>query len=229
MCFGVLVVVEPSYYVLWGSGGHAKVLAGAITKLGGRVLAVFDNDPQAQPVLPGVPLYIGLSGWRSWLASHDNGTPVAGLAAIGGARGAARLEAHALFRDAGLRLGPFCHPDSSVCVTAVLGQGVQILARAVVAADANLGEACIVNHAASVDHECELSTGVHIAPGATLCGLVSVGANSMIGAGAVILPRVQIGARCIVGAGAVVLHNVLDDEIVAGNPARAIRMRGVGE
>jgi acetyltransferase-like isoleucine patch superfamily enzyme len=51
--------------------------------------------------------------------------------------------------------------------------------------------------------------------------LVKTGAS--IGSGATILSKVTIGARAIVGAGSVVTHDVPDDAIVAGNPARVLR------
>ena len=45
-----------------------------------------------------------------------------------------------------------------------------------------------------------------------------------IGGGAIILPGVRIGRRAVVGAGAVVTRDVPPDAIVAGNPARVVRM-----
>ncbi|MCX7985374.1 MAG: acyltransferase [Bacteroidales bacterium] len=46
-----------------------------------------------------------------------------------------------------------------------------------------------------------------------------------IGAKAIILPGVHLGKGCIVGAGSVVTRDVEPFQIVAGNPARFIRMR----
>lgn len=46
-----------------------------------------------------------------------------------------------------------------------------------------------------------------------------------IGIGAIILPGVTIGCGAIVGAGSVVTKNVEDYSVVAGNPARLLRMR----
>lgn len=48
--------------------------------------------------------------------------------------------------------------------------------------------------------------------------------NAWIGAAAIILPGVTIGENSIVAAGAVVTKNVPDNTIVAGNPAKFIRM-----
>jgi sugar O-acyltransferase (sialic acid O-acetyltransferase NeuD family) len=211
-------VAERSY-AIWGSAGHAKVLASLVRAIGGRVVATFDNDPGAQP-LTGVPLHIGERGFAAWADAAADLAGIRGLVAIGGHRGADRLALQALLASRGLRIVPLVHPDASVCASARLGPGTQVLARAVVAADAVLGAACIVNHAASVDHECAIGDGVHVAPGATLCGLVRVGARAMIGAGAVVLPRLAIGDDATVGAGAVITRDVPAGAVVRGNPAR---------
>jgi acetyltransferase-like isoleucine patch superfamily enzyme len=46
-----------------------------------------------------------------------------------------------------------------------------------------------------------------------------------IGVGAIILPGVTVGQGAQVGAGAVVTHDVPPFSVVAGNPARVLRMR----
>ena len=51
-----------------------------------------------------------------------------------------------------------------------------------------------------------------------------VGKGASIGSGATILAGITIGERAIVGAGSVVTKNVAADAIVAGNPARVLRM-----
>jgi acetyltransferase-like isoleucine patch superfamily enzyme len=89
--------------------------------------------------------------------------------------------------------------------------------------DAVLGEGCIVNTAASVDHECRLEEGVHLAPGARLAGCVRVGRNATIYTGAAVLPRIAIGEGAVVAAGAVVSADVPPYTLVAGIPARPVR------
>ena len=48
--------------------------------------------------------------------------------------------------------------------------------------------------------------------------------GASIGSGATILSRVTVGERAIVGAGSVVTKSVPDGAVVAGNPARVLRM-----
>lgn len=213
---------DSSHFVIWGSAGHAKVLADVISLTGGSVVALFDNS-DVSSVIPGVPLYKGEGGFRRWAKRQGALTQqFAGLAAIGGGRGYDRIMIHELFREYGLKIPVLYHPSAVISPRASIGPGSQILALANVAADARLGEACIVNHHASVDHECQLGNGVHLAPGAALCGCVSIGDNVFVGAGATVLPRLQIGKGSTIGAGAVVTRDVPSGVTVVGNPAKLI-------
>lgn len=52
---------------------------------------------------------------------------------------------------------------------------------------------------------------------------ISIGSDVWIGGGVTVLPGVTIGSNVVVGAGAVVTHDVPDNCIAAGVPARVIR------
>ena len=52
---------------------------------------------------------------------------------------------------------------------------------------------------------------------------VTIGAGAFIGVNSVILEGITIGAGAIIGAGSIVTHDVPDNVIVAGNPAKMIR------
>jgi sugar O-acyltransferase (sialic acid O-acetyltransferase NeuD family) len=210
-------------YVIWGSAGHAKVLSSIIKQLNGRVVAIFDNNTGVVSVLRGVPLYNGIRGFEKWLSEEPEHRKVIGMVAIGGSNGRYRLNLNDLFKRSGLQMEALVHPQAFVCETAQIGKGTQVLAKAVVAADSKIGEACIINHCASVDHECVIGNGVHLAPGVTLCGCVKIENFVMIGAGTVVLPRVDIGKNTIVGAGSVVTHNLPDNIVAVGSPARILR------
>jgi sugar O-acyltransferase (sialic acid O-acetyltransferase NeuD family) len=216
-------MVKSRNYVIWGSAGHAKVLANLIALVHGRVAAVVDRNPEATSVLADVPLLVGTEGFSDWQHNKWDGGELSGLVAIGGALGRDRLEIQEFFRARGVRLEPIVHPDASVCATAVLGSGTQVLAQANVSSDTRIGEACIINHHASVDHECYLGDGIHLAPGSTLCGCIEIRDNVLVGAGAVVLPRVTIGENAVIGAGAVVTRDVPARRVVVGCPAKAIQ------
>lgn len=56
------------------------------------------------------------------------------------------------------------------------------------------------------------------------CKPVHIGKNAWIGAGATILPGVTVGDNAVVGAASVVTKDVAPDTIVAGNPAKLIKV-----
>jgi acetyltransferase-like isoleucine patch superfamily enzyme len=56
------------------------------------------------------------------------------------------------------------------------------------------------------------------------CEATRVKCGASIGSGSTLLCGVTVGERAIVGAGSVVTKDVPPDTIVAGNPARAIRL-----
>jgi acetyltransferase-like isoleucine patch superfamily enzyme len=68
-----------------------------------------------------------------------------------------------------------------------------------------------------------------VGPGAILTGGVAVDVRAFVGAGAVVLPNLRVGAGAIVGAGAVVTSDVEPGAVVAGNPARPLRTRDIGD
>ena len=55
------------------------------------------------------------------------------------------------------------------------------------------------------------------------CKPVLIKRGAWIGAGATILPGVTVGENAVVGACAIVTHDVPDNAVVVGNPARVIR------
>lgn len=214
------MVNKVNSYILWGSAGHAKVLAEIIYLTGGRVTALFDNA-DVPSAIAGVPIFIGESSFHNWAERQgDKITQHSGLVAIGGARGTDRLNIHKLFKQYSISEPSLVHPSAVVSNSAQIGIGCQILALGCVAAEVKLGESCIVNHKASVDHECTLGNGVHIGPGATLCGSVRIGDNVFIGAGTTILPNLNIGDNTIIGAGSVVTRDVPSNSVFFGNPAK---------
>ncbi len=123
---------------------------------------------------------------------------------------------------AGFELPVIVHASATVSPWAVLSEGVQALAGAIVNAGAEIGEDTIVNTGAIVEHDCRIGAHVHLAPGVRLAGLAAVGEGAHVGIGAVVIEGVQIGRGALVAAGAVVIADVPDGARVAGVPARPL-------
>ena len=97
----------------------------------------------------------------------------------------------------------------------------------IVNAHASIGKQVILNTKSLIEHHDMLGDGVEIGPGATLCGRVNVAKFSWVCAGSTIIPRMSVGENAIVGAGSVVRQTVLDNHVVAGVPAKFLKMNAV--
>jgi len=97
------------------------------------------------------------------------------------------------------------------------------MAGTVINAASVIEDLVIVNTGATIDHDCRIGCGVHIAPQCALAGNVTVGEGAFLGTGAKAIPGVQIGRRATVGAGAVVIRNIPDGAVAVGVPARVIK------
>lgn len=115
-------------------------------------------------------------------------------------------------------------PTSIVAASAVIGPGTYVGTGSVVAAGARLGAGSLVNRSCSIGHHSVLEDYACTGPGIVVAGSCRIERGAFIGVGAVLAPEVRIGAGALVGAGAVVIRDVAAGEVVAGNPARVLRV-----
>jgi 2,3,4,5-tetrahydropyridine-2,6-dicarboxylate N-acetyltransferase len=127
----------------------------------------------------------------------------------------ARIEPGALIRDL-VEIGDNC----VIMMGAVLNIGAVIGERTMI--DMNV----VIGGRAIVGKDC------HIGAGTVLAGVieppnaepVEIGDNVLIGANAVVLEGIKVGNGSVVAAGSVVVSDVEPDTVVAGVPAKVIKM-----
>ncbi len=209
---------KPESVVIWGAGGHGHVVADLLRTAGGWALAGFvDNlNPPGTRIMD-LPV---LGDADQLPRLRDQGVRTL-VAAIGDC--AERMKMLRRARELGFRTPTLVHPSCIVSSAAVLDDACVLCAGAIVGPGTRIGTGAILNTRAAVDHDNRLDEGVHVAPGAVLCGFVSVGRETWIGAGAVVRDHLTIGQRVIVGACATVLRDVPDGQTVDGTPARSHR------
>ena len=119
------------------------------------------------------------------------------------------------------------HRSAIISSSVTLGLGNMILHGAIVQAQSTIGNHVIINTGAQVDHDCVVEDYAHIAPRVVLCGNVTVGEGTLIGAGATVIPGKKIGKWATIGAGAVVVKDIPDFAVAVGHPARIIKTNRV--
>ncbi len=204
--------------VLFGAGGHAKVVIDIIEQQGNfEIAGLLDDDLKHRGKrIFGYPVL----GTRAELPALMSAQLRHAIVTIGDNASRAAVAAH--LDQHGWRFTSAIHPGASIGRGVEIGAGSVIMAGCVVNADAHLGNHVILNTGATVDHDCRIEDGVHIAPGCHLCGGVSVGPGSFLGAGSTVTPGVRIGKNAIVGAGSTVIRDVADGARVSGSPAKPL-------
>lgn len=113
-----------------------------------------------------------------------------------------------------LRIGRHCSIGSQTTMSAV--SGIEIGDHAIIAGQCYFGGG---------RYHTELGAGPMVSQGLRTKGPVVLGDDVWVGAGATVLDGVRIGSGAIVGAGAVVTHDVPENAIVGGCPAKVIGHR----
>ena len=209
----------PPKVFLWGAIGQAKLLRPLVEHYGSKMIAVFDDRPELRSPYEDIPIHYGWDFFLNWLNEQER-SELGFCIGVGAPRGRFRLELHEKLKNLDLMPVTVAHPSVIIAEDAVIGEGSQIMAGSIIGPMATLGISCIVNAKVSVDHDDIIGNGTEISPGATLCGVVTVGENTWIGAGATVLPGIKIGNDAIVGAGSVVTKEVPDSATVIGIPAK---------
>jgi sugar O-acyltransferase (sialic acid O-acetyltransferase NeuD family) len=196
-----------------GAGGHGKVVADILCCAGMPLLGFLDDDPATWGTMRlGLPVLGSIATYRE----HMPGGLVLGIGDIAARKAivdSLGSEARYLWYNA-------IHPRATVARSVRLGNGVTVVAGAVVNPDSALGDHSVVNTGATVDHDCVIGDFAHIGPGAHLAGDVRVGRDAFIGIGASVTQGISIGVGAIVGAGSVVIDPVPCHVTVKGVPAR---------
>jgi sugar O-acyltransferase (sialic acid O-acetyltransferase NeuD family) len=204
--------------IIIGAGGHAKVVIDTIKKIGASVISgITDLDPAKKGMeILGVRV-IGndeiIQGYVPGSIRLVNGLGSTDVSDR-------RMRIFERFKKKGYIFKKLVHPSAIVARDVVLGEGVQIMAGAIIQPGCRIGNNVIVNTGASMDHDCLVKDHVHLAPRAVLSGQVTIGAMSHIGTSAVIIQGLSVGEATLVGAGALVVNDIPSGVRALGIPAK---------
>jgi len=191
---------------LYGASGHAKVIIDILLSQGIQITGLYDDNESIETLL-GYPVF----------HKTDISSPL--IVSIGDNK-----IRKIISQKINVEFATAIHSSAIVSNFSKIDEGSVVMQGAIMQANTIVGKHCIINTGASVDHDCVIEDYVHISPHATLCGNVSVGEGTWIGAGTVIIPGVKIGKWCTIGAGSVVTKDIPDNALAVGNRCKIIKI-----
>ncbi|MCD8254475.1 MAG: 2,3,4,5-tetrahydropyridine-2,6-dicarboxylate N-acetyltransferase [Oscillospiraceae bacterium] len=114
-----------------------------------------------------------------------------------------------------------------------IGERAVIMMGAVINIGAVIGEGSMIDMGAILGGRATVGKNCHIGAGAVLAGVIEPASAQpviiedgvLVGANAVVIEGVRVGKNAVVAAGAVVTQDVPENAVVAGCPARVIKMK----
>ncbi|AQW91229.1 transferase [Elizabethkingia anophelis] len=141
-------------FVLYGNGGHSRVIQDLIVKLGGKVLEIFDEKNVYNPhIFPQAKMIICIGNNEirkktSLGIMHEFATLV--------------------------------HPNAILADNIEIGEGTVILANAVLQAGTKIGKHAIINANTTIDHDVVIENFVSIYPNSYIGGEAYITENKTV-------------------------------------------------
>ena len=213
--------------LIFGAGGHAKVIVDIIEKQGKFNIAGFiDEYRDKNAVIMGYKVIGDESSLQDIVLSYK---------IYGGIIGIGDNSIRAEVRDKVIKVIPnfkfvnCIHPKSILGKDVTLGEGNVVMAGAIINSSSRIKNHCILNTNSSIDHDCSMSDFSSIAPKVSVGGNVKIGDYSAIGIGTNIFHSVNIGYNCIIGGGSLVCDDTNENSIYYGSPSKFIREHKLGD
>ena len=193
--------------LIMGFGGHARSVADIALACGYSKLLFMDVSAREGEHFLDYPVLVQAPSkhWHCVLASGHNHH-----------REMQMQEA----QENGWSIETLLSPHATRGIGSQIGMGSLVAHHAHVGPMVVVGNACIINTGAIVEHECRIGDFSHVSINATVAGRVSLGRNVFIGAGAIVRNGLSICDQVTVGAGATVVSDIVEPGIYVGTPAK---------
>lgn len=197
-------------FVIVGTGGFARELAGLISGDAGHVEGFYGPGPEK--IDP-----------ESWLGG-DNKLSIDCEADVLVAVGdpSLRYKLSVSLHDLGLSFGRFVHSSAYVDSSVPIGWGAMVYPNVVAHIGCTIGEGALLNSNCSIGHDTSIGSFSNIQPGASIAGFCQLGKRVTVGIGVSIRENIRVCDDITIGAGAAVVCDLNTPGTYVGTPARLL-------
>ena len=200
--------------VMIGGGGHASVLTEILLMQNFNLIAYVSPSISSDEDLYKKKHH--LNDAEIFQYPPDTIELINGIGSIPGNKDL-RYKIFNFYKSHGYTFASVISPKAIISPTSLLKEGVQVMHGAIIQRHATIGNNSIINTASLIEHDCNIGSHIHIAPGVTICGGASIDDSSYIGCGSTIIQSINIGENVIIGAGSTIRKNISKNSITYNN------------
>ena len=218
--------MEVKNIVIFGGGGHGKVIADIITKIPQFNLVGFiDNNLKTGTYIDKFRILGSRSELVEILKKEDI---FGGVIGIGDNFVRSKVKNNITSMVPNFNFVNCIHPSAIYSESVKFGEGNTIMAGTIINSSSVIMNHCIINTNSSLEHDCLIENFSSIGPGVSIGGTVRIGKHSAIGIGANIFNDINVGENCLIGGGSLVNENTKKNSVYFGSPAKYIRKHLLG-
>lgn len=218
------VIINMKDIAIFGAGGFGREVLTLINDINKNntcvwnIVGFYDDGKRKGESVNGYPVLGGIEE----LNSIDS--PLSLVIAIGSP--SAKEIIVSKIKNSNIDYPTIIHPNVLIgdSNSITIGKGCIICAGNIITTNSHIGDFVILNLSCTVGHDTVIDNYCAFMPTCNISGEVKIGVGTYFGTGAKIINQKSIGKNSIVGAGAVVIRDVPDNAVVAGVPAKVIKI-----
>ena len=209
--------------VIIGAGTYGEVYLAYLQEAGVDVIGFLDDDSKYDGIdVRGIPVIGHTSALETLKETHNVEAVYCPLG-----ENALRVQFLERARVLGYKTPNYIHPSVLIAPhVEIAEEGVYILQATQIMPFVKIEKDVMISTGANIIHHSHLKQGTFVSNGVCFGANVTSEKYAYIGMGSTVMTGVKtLGTDCLIGAGAVVIRDVPDGAVVAGVPAKVIKMK----
>lgn len=208
--------------VIIGAGTYGEVYLAYLQEAGINIVGFLDDDPKfAGQKVNDIPVLGGVSRLKE-LMDAENVEAV--YCPLGNNK--LRVKFLSMAKEFGYKTPNYIHPSVLISPDVTIGNGVYILLGTTIMPHTVIKDYVMISMGVHLAHHSILEEGVFLSTGCNFGASIHARKYAYCGISSTIMTGLhELGEDCLIGAGAVVIKDVPDCAVMAGVPAKLLRMK----
>lgn len=208
--------------IIIGAGTYGEVYLAYLQEAGVNIVGFLDDDPKyINQSVRGIPVLGPISELETLRTTH-------GIEAVYCPLGNNKLRVKFLTKakKLGYKTPNYIHPSVIISPNVTIGEGVYILLGTTIMPHTVIKDYVMISMGVHLAHHCILEEGVFLSTGCNFGASILAHRYAYCGISSTIMTGIhELGEDCLIGAGAVVIRDVPDRTVMAGVPAKVLKIK----